>query len=198
MIAAYGPIAGRGRGGYAFRGGGTALASACRAVRRCTRCRTASSRIDTPPARQSRLICSNSSTRDLAIPDLRADSNDAKDQIQGGATIPRRHAGPPAQARSPPRRGRNSRRQKAKPGPVQVITLKYPRSRRELDPDRYQELFALTASGRVHHAWNCLPTMAVPTGSRGPSGPPGTRCPDQLGRGFATKRLIMVIFWEDG
>jgi hypothetical protein len=87
MIAAYGPIAGRGRGGYAFRGGGTALASACRTVRRCTRCRTASSRIDTPPARQSRLICSNSSTRDLAIPDLRADSNDAKDQIQGGATI---------------------------------------------------------------------------------------------------------------
>jgi hypothetical protein len=30
---------------------------------------TASSRIDDPPARQSRLICSNSSTRDLAIPD---------------------------------------------------------------------------------------------------------------------------------
>src|SRR6059058_213770 len=27
---AYGPIAGRGRGRYAFRGGGTALASACR------------------------------------------------------------------------------------------------------------------------------------------------------------------------
>ena len=32
-------------------------------------------------------------------------------------------AGPPAQARSPPRRGQNSRRQKAKPGPDQVITL---------------------------------------------------------------------------
>ena len=33
---AYGPIAGRGRRGYVFRGGGTALASACRTVRRCT------------------------------------------------------------------------------------------------------------------------------------------------------------------
>ena len=36
ITAAYGPIAGLGRGGYAFRGGGTALASACRTVRRCT------------------------------------------------------------------------------------------------------------------------------------------------------------------
>src|SRR5262249_38178857 len=72
---------------YAFRGGGTALARAWRTVRRCTRCRTASSRIEDPPARQSRLICSNSSTRDLAIPDLRASRTDAKDQIQGGATI---------------------------------------------------------------------------------------------------------------
>src|SRR6516162_11562988 len=32
--------------------------------------------MDDPPARQSRLICSNSSTRDLAIPDLHADNND--------------------------------------------------------------------------------------------------------------------------
>jgi hypothetical protein len=36
ITAAYGPIAGRGRGGYALRGGGNALASACRTVRRCT------------------------------------------------------------------------------------------------------------------------------------------------------------------
>ena len=36
ITAAYGPIAGLGRGGYVFRGGGTALASACRTVRRCT------------------------------------------------------------------------------------------------------------------------------------------------------------------
>ncbi len=35
-IASYGPITGRGRGRYAFRGGGTALATACRTVRRCT------------------------------------------------------------------------------------------------------------------------------------------------------------------
>src|SRR5262249_23109146 len=84
---------------------------------------TASSRIDIPPARQSRLICSNSSTRDLAIPDLRASRTDAKDQIQGGATIRDDTPGPPARARSPPRRGQDSRRQKAKPGPVQVITL---------------------------------------------------------------------------
>jgi hypothetical protein len=36
MMAAYGPIAGLGCGRYVFRGGGTALASACRTVRRCT------------------------------------------------------------------------------------------------------------------------------------------------------------------
>jgi hypothetical protein len=36
ITAAYRPIPGPGRGGYAFRGGGTALASACRTVRRCT------------------------------------------------------------------------------------------------------------------------------------------------------------------
>ena len=35
----------------AFRGGGTALASACRTVRRCTRCLSASSRIDNPSRR---------------------------------------------------------------------------------------------------------------------------------------------------
>jgi hypothetical protein len=35
---------------------------------------------------------------------------------------------PTHQARSPPRRGRNPRRQKAKPGPVQVITLTRPRA----------------------------------------------------------------------
>jgi len=36
MIAAYGPIADWGRGRHAFRGGGTALAGACRTVHRCT------------------------------------------------------------------------------------------------------------------------------------------------------------------
>ena len=89
----------------------------------------------TPPARQSRLICSNSSTRDLAIPDLHADSNDVTIRSRVGpkfATTRR----PTRQARSPPRRGQNSRRQKAKPGPVQVITL----SRYEYDADRLVSL----------------------------------------------------------
>jgi len=40
-----------------------------------------------PSARQSRLICPDSSTRDLAIPDLCASRTDAKDQILGGAII---------------------------------------------------------------------------------------------------------------
>ena len=37
---------------------------------------TTNSRIDHSPGCQSLLICSNSSTRDLAIPDLHADTND--------------------------------------------------------------------------------------------------------------------------
>src|SRR6516162_2477817 len=78
--------------------------------------------MDDPPARQSRLICSNSSTRDLAIPDLHADNNDVtiRSRVWPELATTRR---PTRQGRSQPRRGRNSRRQKAKPGPVQVITL---------------------------------------------------------------------------
>ena len=67
ITGAYRSIAGRGRGRYSLRGGGTAQASACRTVRRCTPCFSASSRIDNP-VRRSRLICSNSSTLDRAIP----------------------------------------------------------------------------------------------------------------------------------
>ena len=48
-----------------LRGAGIALANACRTVRRCTRCLAASSRIDNPPTRASRLIAANSSTFDL-------------------------------------------------------------------------------------------------------------------------------------
>jgi hypothetical protein len=58
-----------------LRGGGTALASACRTVRRCTRCLSASSRIDNFSTRLSRLIRSNSSTLDRATPDLHADDD---------------------------------------------------------------------------------------------------------------------------
>ena len=47
-----------------LRGGGTADASACRTARRCTLCRRASSRIDTPSSRCSRRIRSNCSTLD--------------------------------------------------------------------------------------------------------------------------------------
>ena len=64
-------------------------------------------------------------------PDLRADNNDAKIRPTVGpqfATTRR----PTRQARSPPRRDRNPRRQKAKPGPVQVITLR--RARRDSNP----------------------------------------------------------------
>ena len=48
----------------ALRAGGIALANACRTVRRCTRCLAASSRIDNPSTRASRLISANSSTLD--------------------------------------------------------------------------------------------------------------------------------------
>jgi hypothetical protein len=60
---AHGSIAGHLRAGYDFRSGGTAESSACRTVRRCTRCRSASSRIDTSSTRASRRIASKSSTR---------------------------------------------------------------------------------------------------------------------------------------
>jgi hypothetical protein len=70
-----------------LRGGGTALASACRTVRRCTRCLSASSRIDNPSTRRSRLICSNSSTLDRAIPDLHADDYDMKIRTEVGPTF---------------------------------------------------------------------------------------------------------------
>lgn len=46
-------------------------------MRRCTRCLSASSRIDNP-ARLSRLICSNSSTLDRAIPTSTPDDNDVE------------------------------------------------------------------------------------------------------------------------
>src|SRR5207248_7092214 len=46
---------------------------------RCSRSRSANSRMDRLPIRLSRLICSNSSTFDRAIPDLHADDdNDVK------------------------------------------------------------------------------------------------------------------------
>ena len=75
-----------------------------------------------PLARQSRLICSNSSTRDLAIPDLHADSNDVTIRSRVGpefATTRRptrpseitTHVGPKFMTKG------------AEPGPVQVITL---------------------------------------------------------------------------
>ena len=47
-----------------FRGGGTALANACRTVLRCTRCRSASARIDRSSTRASRRITANNSTLD--------------------------------------------------------------------------------------------------------------------------------------
>ena len=64
-----GPVArcGPSRGaGFAtgLRGGGSADFSACRTVRRCTRWRRASSRIDEPLSRLSLWICSNSPTFD--------------------------------------------------------------------------------------------------------------------------------------
>ena len=46
ITATHGSIAGRGRAGYALRGGGTADSNAWRTVRRCTPCRSANSRID--------------------------------------------------------------------------------------------------------------------------------------------------------
>ena len=64
----------------------------------------------------------NSSTRDLAIPGLHADSNDVTIRSRVGPKLATTRR-PTRQARSPPRRGRNSRRETAKPGPVQVITL---------------------------------------------------------------------------
>ena len=53
-----------------LRGGGTALASACRTVRRCTRYLSASSRIEQPSTRASRLIAANNSTLDPNPPAL--------------------------------------------------------------------------------------------------------------------------------
>jgi hypothetical protein len=46
------------------RGGGSADVNACRTVRRCTRCLTASSRIDSSSTRASRRIAANNSTLD--------------------------------------------------------------------------------------------------------------------------------------
>ena len=64
IVAAWGPIAGWARDSTGLRGGGTADARAWRTARRCTLCRRASSRIDTPSSRCSRRIRSNCSTLD--------------------------------------------------------------------------------------------------------------------------------------
>ena len=49
----------------------------------------------TRPARWSRLICSNSSTRDRAIPDLRADNNDVKIRTRVGPEFATTRRPPP-------------------------------------------------------------------------------------------------------
>ena len=107
ITSTYASIAGRERRAYALRAGGTALASACRTVRRCTRCLSANSRIDRCSTRLSRLICSNSSTLDRTIPDLHADNINMKIRTQGGANI-RDDTPSHRPARSPPRRSQNS------------------------------------------------------------------------------------------
>jgi hypothetical protein len=48
---------------------------------------TASSWIDDPPARQSRLICSDNSTRNLAISDLHADTMTGGLRVLTGAGV---------------------------------------------------------------------------------------------------------------
>ena len=53
------------------------------------------SRIDSPLARRSRLICSNSSTRDRATFDLCADNTDAKIRTRVGPIFATTHAAPP-------------------------------------------------------------------------------------------------------
>jgi hypothetical protein len=98
ITSTYGSIAGRVRSAYALRGGGTALASAWRTVRRCTRCLSANSRIDSFSTRLSRLICSNSSTLDRATFDLHADNNDVKIRTRGGANIRDDTPPPPSSA----------------------------------------------------------------------------------------------------
>ena len=67
MIAFQGPSTGETRGGGGFRGGGTADAIAWRTVRRCVPNRSANARTDSPSRSCAFLICSNSSTLDLAI-----------------------------------------------------------------------------------------------------------------------------------
>ena len=93
------------------------------AVRIGTGRHTASSRIEEPPARQSRLICSNSSTRDLAIPDLHADNNDVKIRSRVGATIRDDTLAHPS-GEIATQAGPKFATTKAKPGLIQVITLR--------------------------------------------------------------------------
>jgi hypothetical protein len=47
----------------------------------------ATSRIDIPSSRRSRLICSNNSTLDRAIPDFHADNTDAQIASREGPTF---------------------------------------------------------------------------------------------------------------
>jgi hypothetical protein len=84
---------------------------------------SANSRIDNFSTRLSRLICSNNSTLDLAIPTPTLDNIDAEIASRGGANI-RDDTPPTHAASSPPRWGRHSRRNTAQPGPSQVITRK--------------------------------------------------------------------------
>src|SRR5205085_4483897 len=49
-----------------------------------------------PPARRARLICSNSSTLDRAIPDLHADSNDVKIRTKVGPEFATTRRPPPS------------------------------------------------------------------------------------------------------
>ena len=85
----HGSIAGRARGGYSLRRGGTADANACRTVRRCTPCRTARSRTDTVGSvRRSRRIVSNSSTLDRCLTGTSTPTTvDVKTLTTGGANI---------------------------------------------------------------------------------------------------------------
>src|SRR5437588_3139348 len=125
ITSAHASIAGLTRRAYGLRGGGTALTNAARTARRCTRCRSASSRIDSPSTRRSRRIRSNSSTRDRTPADPPADRNGQEDHKQGGANIRADTPTPPPDS-APTRWGQISRRFRPPPGPDQVTTLSLP------------------------------------------------------------------------
>src|SRR5438067_775570 len=122
VTSAHASIAGLTRRAYGLRGGGTALTNAARTARRCTRCRSASSRIDSPSTRRSRRIRSNSSTRDRTPADPPADRNGQEDHKQGGANIRADTPTPPPDS-APTRWGQISRRFRPPPWPDQVNTL---------------------------------------------------------------------------